>query len=249
VSTGLLAHPPTQVELERLYYELALVGAPSVGRKRNWPYRPENREALLVLAAEFLRYDPRLLSILLQFLLGHYRELNPMLIRRWMHRMRWPQALLVLLEFTKIATADQELLHMCNYLAAGFSRIEPDERFFIDAERPGSRMAARGLGRNLDAYGRWGLIGNEKPIVDPVTKRTVGRYGSDTRKRILTDLAATGVEFSLADYLAAVDNAISRQQALKDLQALPGLHSSGHGRGAKWRMKKGAANRTPKSPP
>jgi hypothetical protein len=243
VSSGLLEHPPTQHELERLYHELAQVGASSVGRKRPWPYRPANTETLLVLAAEMLRYDARLLSILLQFLLRHYHELNPQLLRQRMREMRWPQAMLVLLEFTKLATHDPELQYMCNYLAAGFSRIEPDERFFVDADRPGSRMAARSLGRNLKPYARWGFIGNEKPIVDPVSKRTVGRYGAATRKRILGELAESLPDFTLTDYLEAVDHAISRQQALKDLKSLAGLRNTGHGRGARWRMKRAASAR------
>lgn len=236
MSGGLLAHVPTQPELERLYYELSRAGAPSVGSQRPWPYRPKNKEVLFALAAEMLRYDPRLLSVLLQYLLAHYRELNPLTIRDTMHRMRWPQALLVLLEFTKMATADPELIHMCDYLCAGWPRITPAERFFLDAERPGSRMAARALGRNLSAYDRWGFIGSEKPIVDPVTKRTVGRYGADTRRRILGELARSAEEFTLTEYLHAVDHSISRQQALQDLKSLPGLQHRGHGRGAKWRM-------------
>jgi hypothetical protein len=236
VSVGLLAHPPTQAELERLYHELATIGAPAVGRKRPWPYRLADKESLFALASEMLRFDPRLLSILLQLLLGRYRDFNPLRIRESMRQMRWPQALGVLLDFTKLATADAELQYLCNYLAAGWPRIEPAERFFLDAERPASRVAVRKLGRNLKPYARWGFIGNERPIVDPVSKRAVGRYAADTRKRILRELSAGGSEFTLAEYLDAVDNAISRQQALKDLKGLHGLRGSGRGRGARWSM-------------
>ena len=60
---GLLQRPPTQGDLERLYRELAELGAPSVGRATDWSYAPGSREELLGLAGEMLRYDPRLLSI------------------------------------------------------------------------------------------------------------------------------------------------------------------------------------------
>lgn len=236
--SGLLAHPPTEAELERLYHELAALGAPSVGRNRPWPYRPRSREALLALAGEMLRYDPRLLSILLQYLLGHWATLHPLQLRISMHQMRWPQALLVVLEFAKTATSDAELRYMADYLCAGFARVDPAERFFLDAERPSSRMAQRALGRNLQAYSRWGFVGHEKPIVDVTTKRTVGRYDAQTRLRILSELAATTGAFSLADYLAAVDHAISRQQALVDLRSIPNLEPTGRGRGARWRTRK-----------
>lgn len=241
--TGLLAHPPTEAELERLYYELARAGAPAIGRRQAWSYRPGSREELLALAAEMLRFDARLLSILLQYFLEHWRELNPLALRDWMRRMRWPQALLVALEFAKSATTDMEFKYFADYLAAGHIRIEPAERFFLGAERPGSRMAVRGLGRNLKPYGRWGFIGTEKPTVDSTTKRTVGRYDADTRRRILAELAAARPDFSLADYLEAVDHAVSRQQALVDLRSFGGLTLKGHGRGAKWRRR--AAARPP----
>jgi hypothetical protein len=43
-------------------------------------------------------------------------------------------------------------------------------------------------------------------------------------------------EITLADYLEAVDHAISRQQALSDLKRHPGLVVQGHGRGARWTL-------------
>ena len=236
----LLLHPPTEAELERLYHELAQHGAPAVGRRRAWPYQPQSHEELIVLAAEMLRYDPRLLSILLQHLMTIWSTLNPLQLRAFLRKMRWPQALLVVLEFGKSASSDPEFRHFAEYLSAGFSRVDPAERFFMDAERPSSRMAVRALGRNLQPYARWGFMGSEKPIVDAATKRTVGRYDAETRKRILAELAASTGPFSLADYLSAVDHAVSRQQALLDLQSFPGLRSSGRGRGAKWRVSRRA---------
>lgn len=234
--SGMLQRAPTESDLERLYFELAQVGATSVGRKRRWPYRAASVEDLLVLAAEMVRYDPRLLSILVQFLLARFQTLNPLTIRLRMRAMRCPQALLVVVSFCREATTEPELRHFVDYVCAGWSRVEPPERFFLDAELPGSRMAARKLGRNLAPYARWGFLGSERPIVDARTKRTVGRYDARTRHRILEDLLGQRGELTLADYLDAVDHAISRQQALTDLRAFPGLQTRGHGRGAKWRL-------------
>jgi hypothetical protein len=235
--TGLLAHPVTEAELERLYYELARIGASSVGRKRRWRYRPRGEEALIALAAETLRYDPRLLSILVQLLRRVYGRLNPQRVREQMRAMRWPQALLVVLEFAKAASDDKEFHHFCDYVAAGWSRVAPAARFFMDAERPGSRMATRNVGRNLKPYARWGFVGSERPIVDPLTKRTIGGYDAPTRQRILGELAAQKPEFALADYMDAIDHAVSRQQALLDLKRSADVVASGHGRGAKWRRR------------
>jgi hypothetical protein len=229
-----LLHPPTQPELERLYYELAQRGGTSVGSRQPWPYRPASFEALLALASDMLRYDARLLSILVQLALARWRDLNPIVLRDRMHDMRWPQALLVALEFARDASEDPEFRYFADYVAAGQQRVEPAERFFMDMERPASRIAERRLGRNLAAYARWGFIGSERPIADPVTKRALGRYDATTRRDILHGLIARRAELTLAEYLDAVDHAISRQQALADLQSCAELRPSGHGRGARW---------------
>ena len=181
-----------------------------------------------------LRYDARLLSILVQLFLARWADVNPIVLREQMRSMRFPQALLVALAFALEATNDPEFRYFAEYIAAGHKRVEPVERFFLDAERPGSRVAERRLGRNLAPYARWGFVGSERPIADPITKRALGRYDARTRRSILRSLVERRTELTLADYLDAVDHAISRQQALADLRKTPQLRPSGHGRGAKW---------------
>jgi hypothetical protein len=234
---GLLKHAPTEPELERLYYELARAGASSVGRKQPWPYAPRGFEELFALACEMLRFDPRLLSILLQLVLQRWFDLNPVTLRRDMRAMAWPQALLVVAEFAKAATIDPELRYWADHLCAGWPRVDPAELFFFDMERPGTKTAARRLGRNIAAYARWGFVGSEKPIVDAVTKRTVGRYDVRTREQILASLVERSADFTLNDYLAAVDHSIGRQQALADLKRSPLIVMHGKGRGARWRRR------------
>jgi len=236
--SALLLHPPAESELQRAYYELALIGAPSAGSRRRWPYRPESQEELIALAGEMLRYDPRLLTILLQLTLVRWEDLNPTVLRRIMMDMRWPQALLVVFTFARGASNDPELRYFVDYLSSGWPRVEPAERFFLDAERPGSRTAERRLGRNLRAYARWGFIGTERPVVDSVTRLTVGRYDALTRRRILEQLIARRTQFTLAEYLESVDHTVSRQQATLDLGAHPDLRLAGRGRGARWRAKR-----------
>jgi len=239
----LLAHAPTERELERLYWELARIGATSVGKRQPWRYRPASQEELLALAGEALRYDARLLSVLLQFFLEHWQKVDPIELRRQMTRMRWPQALLVVFAFARLATKDPEVRHLVDYLSAGWPRLEPAERFFLDAERPGSRTAERRLGRNLGPYARWGFIGTERPTADAATKAAVGRYDARTRRDILRALLERHGEVTLRDYLEAVDHAVTRQQALTDLHGMPDLELHGHGRAARWRL------RTPRPEP
>lgn len=233
----LLLHAPAEDELARLYWELAKIGATSVGAARPWPYDPSSREQLIALAGEMLRYDARLLSILVQWLRANYASLNPLELRRALAKARFPQALLVAMEFATLDHDDRELAWFYDYVSAGFQRVEPAERFFIDAEKPGTRSAERNLGRNLAPYARWGFVSQERPIVDPVSKQTVGRYDATTRRRILHELVERHEEFSLADYLSAVDHSISRQQARADLVAFERVRPVGRGPGARWRRR------------
>ncbi len=235
-------HAPSDDELARLYWELAQLGAPSVGRKESWPYDPESPEALLALAGDMLRYDPRLLSILLQFVLEHWGALNPRELRACMTPMRWPQALLVVFEFAKLSTSDPELNWFLDYLLAGWRPMDPAERFFFDAERPGSRMAKRNAGRNLRPYARWGFVGTERPTSDVFTKRAVGSYDAYTRGLIRAELLKARGEVTLAEYLEALDHSVSRQQAYNDLRGDERLALTGHGRGARWYLTSRAAS-------
>ncbi len=113
---------------------------------------------------------------------------------------------------------DPELPPFADYVAAGWPRVEPAERFFLDTERPGSRAAARNLGRNLAPYARWVTSDRSDPW-SILSERALGRYDADTRRRILRDLLERRESFTTADYLSAVDHGVSRQQALLDLTA------------------------------
>ena len=236
IKRGLLEHVPTQAELERLYHELGCIGAPAVGQLSPWPYGPAGVEPLLALSSEMLRYDPRLLSILLQWIVEHWQGINPLHLRRAMQEMRWPQALLVVFEFAKQATRDRELRYLGDYLAAGVLRINPVERFFMDTERPANRMAQRKAGKNLKAYKRWGFIATERPTVSVTTKQLVGTYDANSRALVRRKLAGRRGSFTLREYLDALDDAISRQQAYQDLVGDSEFELQGRGRSARWRL-------------
>lgn len=232
-----LQRPPTVQDLQRLYYELAKRGAPAWAQSAPWPYRLKNDEHLLALAADMLRYDARLLTLLVHWLSKSWGTLHLIRLRGWMRRMRCVQSLLVVIDFVRLVDDEAELRFALDYLCAGWSRLAPAQRFFLDAERPGSRDAVRRLGRNLKPYARWGLIGTERPTVDAATKGTVGGYDAVTRRQILDELLARQPSLRLPDYLAAIDHSVSRQQARADLRQHPRLQPVGHGRGARWELR------------
>lgn len=233
--TELLLRPPRVSDLERMYFELASRGAPAVGKKSSWPYRNLSDEALFCLGADMMRYDARLLTILVQYISREFRALNPLRIREQMRRMRSPQALCVVAEFAKAAIPDPELHHYCDYLVAGVPKLEPAERLFLDVERVGGPLAAHKFGRNLREYVRWGFIGTERPTLDQGTRKLGGTYDVETRRRLLRETLQAVPGAGLAHLVHAVDSTVSRQQMLSDLKQI-GARSTGHGRGAKWRL-------------
>jgi len=233
----LITGAPTQHELERVYHELASIGAPALAGRTRWQPRLRTRERKLVLGGHALRYDPRLLTILTQYFLDHWNDINPLILRKDMtQHMRWPQALCVVLGFVRLASRDSELHRFIDYVCAGWPRVQPSESFYVEVARPGTRAHARRLGRNLTPYARWGFVGVERPVVDPVTKRSVGRYDASTRKRILMDLLRRRGSVAVSEYLDAVEGSITRQQAVQDLRKQPGVELVGTRRGARWRL-------------
>lgn len=230
-----LVRVPTEGDLARAYHELALRGAPLVGKKTGWPYQPASDEDLFCLLAEMTRHDARLLGALVELFLERWSSLVPTSLRAAMRRMRWPQAMCVVVEFTREAGREHELALWARHVMADWRRVDPAEHFFIDDVRPGERSASRRIGRSLAAYSRWGFLAVERPTLDPHRKIRLGRYDARTRRTILDALLArSAAGVTLADYLDAIDEAVSRQQAIADLHRA-GLAPSRSGPGATWR--------------
>jgi hypothetical protein len=226
---------PTTGHLSRLYYELSLIGASCAGQESKWPYGKLDKTRLLGLAAEMLRYDPRLLTILVTYCIEHYRDINPAAIRALYNNMQTPQTFAVLAEFIKTTASDKELLYWAEYLQRGLDPA-PQQFFYHYLYMPGGALADRAVERNLQEYKKWGFIASERPTIDQKTKKTVGSLDRASRRNILEKLLRERDSITIADYITALDHAVSRQQALLDLKATPGVVCEGHGRGARWRL-------------
>ncbi len=227
------SHVPTENDLMRLYFELAQLGAPCVGAKAHWQFKPLKKEELLALSFEWVRYDPRLLSILIIYLKDHYSGLNPYALRQLITKNDSPQTVGVIGEFIKQINQDPELKFFFDYLIQGFSQ-KNHELFFVGLHPVGSKKSEMAAMKSLKEYSKWGFLGIEKPIVDLTTKKTIGSYEASYRKRVLKNLLNRNKKVSLSFYLDAIHNSISRQQALYDLKHFFSLKLMGKGRGAYW---------------
>lgn len=224
---------PTTNDLARLYYELAQVGARAVGEKKKWSITVKDAESLFTLAAQWSRFDPRLLEILVEFGLRHWKNLRPQRLREAMKEMETPQTIGVITAFIQTASDwEKEISAFWNYVTEGF-KPAPFQFYFRDLYLPGSPLAQRAVLESLSEFKEWGFLARERIVVDPITKKSVGTWDQTARAHILKRLFFQKKQLQISDYLEEIHDTISRQQALLDLKAL-GARQKQQGRSAYW---------------
>ena len=229
----MLRSPPTRLHLSRMYHELARVGARAVGEMRPWPYHVNTTEELVVLAADMSRYDPRLFGVLVEYLVLRWHELNPSHLREAMQTMSCPAVMGVFAEFIKIASTNEEASYFADYLCRGLKPQTP-QLYFLGLYPPGSRLMQRASLESLEQFSLWGFLSRERPVLYGEPRQNLGYWGGAARQNIIRRLAQQQESLTIAEYLAALDGTISRQQALLDLKQSPVLRATGKGRGSAW---------------
>jgi hypothetical protein len=231
----MLKRIPNEKDLARIYFELSEIGARSLGKKCRWPYPKMDKYALLVLAAEMSRYDPRLLGILVEYFIDHWRDINPVKLRRLYTEMKNPEVFGVVGEFLRNTTDDKEVAPYFYHLIDGL-KPAPLQFYFHGLYRVGGRLAKRAAESSLAEYKRWGFLASEQPILGGKLKRPIGTLDKDSRINLLRDLIEKKEVITISDYLKLLGHTISRQQALIDLNKCGFARKFGQGRGSKWKL-------------
>lgn len=226
---------PTTAHLARMYHELAKIGAASAGANRPWPYRISSKEELLALACDMSRFDPRLFNILAGYFIAHWQEINPTALRGLYKKMECPQTVAVIGEFLTEVADDSEADSFAKYLMSGLKAVPP-QFYFHDLYAPGGKLAERAVEEGLYEFKKWGFFACERPVTDMKEKGTSGTLDIASRRNILRRLLQDKKEIVLSDYLAEVNDSVSRQQALIDIKSSGLAQSHGSGRGAKWKL-------------
>jgi hypothetical protein len=230
----MLSEIPTEDHLARIYYELARLGATSVGEKRPWPYQPQSREDLFCLAADMSRYDPRLFDILVAFLDKSWQDFNPAHVRSCYARMETPQTIAVMTEFLLgHRPMPDEKRYFLEYLQQGLEPM-PLQLFYQHLYKPGGNLMRRAVETSLREYKRWGFLGREAPVLDEAGRKEIGSQDAASRRNVLLDVLRKKKRIRLSDYIAALGKGISRQQALLDIKSIKGIRCEGRGPGARW---------------
>lgn len=229
---------PTEQHLSRLYYELALHGARSVGQKVAWPYKYSSKEELLLLASDLSRFDPRLLEVIVGWIFDQWQTFNPSLLRQLFFKMKMPQTFLVAANFLVNQISNPEYFYFYNYLSQNLNPVSPQLYFCQIYTNPAGSLMAKAVMENVQAYDDWGFLARERPTLMVGEQRILlGSWSIKARQRLLTQLSQSGTPFSVSDYLEKLEYSLTRQQALADLKSFSGLHLKGKGRGSVWHVR------------
>lgn len=230
----MILQTPTAAHLSRMYFELAKIGAMSAGERKPWPHKINNREELIALACDMSRFDPRLVDILVEYFINHWRELNPAKLRSCYSKMKTPQTVAVTAEFLAGESNEEEAQFFVRYLCMGLKPVS-HQFYFYNLYSPGGTLAARAVEEGISEYRKWGFFARERPVVDLAGKKSAGSFDSVSRRNILKRLIGEKKEIGLKDYLEALEHSVSRQQALSDIKKSGLVKRVGSGRGAKWK--------------
>lgn len=231
----MLKQIPTDDDLARIYFELSKIGARCVGALKKWPYNEVDKYKLLGLASEMSRYDPRLFSILVEYFICNWKEINPTKVRDLYSLLETPQLFGVIGEFMKSAERSPEATYYVNYLISGLQPVSA-QFLFHGIYQIGGTLAKKAMEMGLVEYKRWGFMAAQKPVIETETKISLGRLDASSRINILKKILERKKIIKISDYLKALDNTISRQQALLDLTNCNFAQKTGAGRGAKWKL-------------
>ncbi|MBI2342535.1 MAG: hypothetical protein HYU98_07380 [Deltaproteobacteria bacterium] len=190
--------------------------------------------AMLALACEMSRFDPRLFGILVSYFLQNWRKINPVDIRLHYKDMACPQTIAVVGEFVTAVAKDNELIFFIQYLNRGLFPVAY-QFYFHNLYAPGGKLAARAVEEGLCEFKKWGFFACERPVINLSTRETAGSLDAASRLNILKGIVKEKKEISIGDYLEATRNSISRQQALLDIKESGLVIRVGNGRGARWK--------------
>lgn len=180
---------------------------------------------------EVCRLDARLCEILIRFLRTNYHCLNPFKIYQLLKKVSAPQALGVLIEFSKLDSLDKDF-DCWSECVLWDLEVNTYQMFFVQSSFPKPQRDMKVIEKSLRPYLRWGFFGDE--ILAPLKKekRTLNSslIPKEKRLKILDRLFIERDKVTVNTYIEACENMIPRRTAERDLKSLPGLKSQGRTR-------------------
>lgn len=222
------------------------------------PDRPQLREAYEILQwktrspspsdlttwAQWSRVDPRLAEILVRFMEHSFYGINPLLLWETNRASALPQALCLLIEFTRIRakrnlkTAEFKTFEVWRKTVRNGIPPAPPQAFFIFDGMPRPARAIDEAQRSLRPYRRWGFFGSTPIGVEKLKPNPSTLLGKRERSSVLETLIELGSSITVSDYIRACEGRIHRRTAERDLKMHPRLQAKGFTRSRIYKKRK-----------
>ena len=227
--------PLSGQESARLYWELSQRGAASVGQWAPWRYESISEDDLLLSALRQCRYDPRLLEVMVNFFSEDKFRLNMITFKKKIIKEGVLPVMVVIGEFVLESAVSSEAKELVRYLMIGAKPV-PTQLFFSGLYKIGGKKMKEALQQPLWAFKKWGFLAADPPWSKGKQPKRTYLFDSTSRLHLLRDLSKEKGSFRLKDYLEALGNSVSRQQALKDLKSVPWIRKRGQGKGSFYQL-------------
>jgi hypothetical protein len=224
--------PLNQKETARLYWELSRRGAFCNGEKYDWKYKRLHEEELLTLAVLQARYDPRLAAILVDFLRSEGARFHPVRLKETLRKREALPVMAALGEFVLETSPPLPVREMMRFLITGASPV-PIQLFYRGLYPIGGKKMEEAASKPLWGFKKWGFLAADPPLLkERLPAKRPYLFDQASRLQILRELTRKKSRFRLRDYLQEIGFSVSRQQALKDLRAIPWIRKKGERKGA-----------------
>jgi hypothetical protein len=192
-------------------------------------------EQSLALYSQWTRFDARLAEIWIGYVSGAWKSLDPMKFHSQFVKQPWPSVAGVLLEFVKNAQKSKaERTHFNSWKQLVLYGIDPApwQLFFISGRGPGSASMREDAELSLGEFRKWGYLSRDQLV----RKKGQQTLAPEVREKILARICRHRGRITVQHYWDAIDHAVSRRQAERDLLRCIWLKPVGATRGREYRV-------------
>lgn len=192
----------------------------------------------LALWSQWVRLDPRLGEILIEYLSKFWEKQNPVEINQYLKRQAWPAAFGVLLEqvpfYYSQKMKNQQwnkklFLYWSKCVMTDITRAK-GEQFFIGIYKAGGKLVKEECFYSIKPYRQWGYFSKDLLINKALsTNKTLMPFSQ--RQVILDELLKSHKKITVQDYLEKMNFQIHRRQAQRDLKNHKKLKLQGQTKG------------------
>ena len=223
-----------------LYKALAAKGANVFSRSSSGKTIHVPVERILAIAAEQSRFDFRLLYVLVEFFGRRLETIHPFVLRKHICAMPTPAVWGVLLEFAGKLWKGEDFRSFRDIVLRTIRPAKP-QMYWLSQRRPRPEKMAKTIQATPEEFSTWGFYCDEAPLLKELYP--IGRaktFSSAKRRAMLKTLLTSQKSVSVSEYLAALDDSITRQQAHRDLTLFPNIQKLSDRRGRRYYLESDA---------